>query len=259
MARERTPEEILAILRSEGARRLRRVALRENRSTIWSLTRGATVLNLHSAYRLAPPSVLRAFARIARDAGTPSGARSEDRRTVAEWPGLAPELARVRKRHRRVRAPHRRGPGVGPCCATAAQRVYLRRMYRYLNATRFGGRLPRTIPVRLSSRFSTRLGQMVPGTVDGRRAALEIALHADLMLKGNGRQRLDTLLHEMAHAADWLFDGEVGHGATWRRWARRAGCDDRATCEAPIRRRRRGARPVTRVPPLPPGWRARAA
>ncbi len=259
MARERTADEILDLLRDEGARRLRRVVLRDNRSTIWSLTQGGTVLNLHSAYRLAPPSILRAFARLVREARRRSPAYREARQEVADWPGLAPELNRLQRRHRRVRAPHRRGPGVGPCCATPAQRVYLRRLYRYLNATRFGGRLPRTIPVRLSNRFSTRLGQMVPGVVDGRPAVLEIALNVDLLLKGNGRQRLDTLLHEMAHAADYLFDGAVGHGESWRRWARRVGCDVRATCDAPIRRRRRGARTVFRVPPLPRGWRARAA
>lgn len=259
MPHERTAEQILAVLRAEGARSLRRVVLRENRSTIWSLTQGGAVLNLHSAYRSAPPSILQAFACLVREARGRSPAYREARRTVAEWPGLAAELRRIRRRHGRARVPHRRGPGVGPCCATDAQRVYLRRMYRYLNATRFGGRLPRTVPVRLSNRFSTRLGQMVPGMVDGKRAVLEIALNVDLMLRGNGRQRLDTLLHEMAHAADYLFDGAVGHGESWRRWARRAGCDVRATCDAPIRRRRRGARSVTRVPPLPRGWRARAA
>lgn len=256
---ERTAEQILGILHEEGARGVRRVVLRENRSTIWSLTQRGTVLNLHSAYGSAPRSILCAFARLVRESRGRSETYLEARRQVAEWPGLAPALERIRRRARRVRAPHRRGPGVGPCCATPAQRVYLRRMYRYLNATRFGGRLPVTIPVRLSNRFTTRLGQMVPGVVDGRRAVLEIALNVDLMLRGNGRQRLDTLLHEMAHAADFLFDGKVGHGPSWKRWARRAGCDARALCVAQVRRRHRRTPTVTRVPPLPRGWRRRAA
>jgi hypothetical protein len=252
---ERSPEQILEVLRERGANRLRRVRLQENRSTIWSLTQGGRALNLHVAYRRAPLTVLRAFVVIVRDARGRSDAFHRACRTVAEWPGLVPELRRIRARRRRVRAPVRRGPGVGPCCATPAQRAYLRRLYRYLNETRFAGRLPLGVPLRLSSRMTTRLGQMVPGVVDGRRAVLEIALNVDLLLEGNGRERLDTLLHEMAHAADYLYHGETGHGESWRRWARRAGCDDRALCHARIRRRRRRADPVTRVPTLPLGWR----
>lgn len=233
------------------------MALRQNRSTIWSLTQGGRVLNLHVAYRRAPLTVLRAFVVIAREG--PGRVRSEAWtracRVVSEWPGLAVELRRIRAAARRQRAPTRRGPGVGPCCATPGQRVYLRRLYTYLNQTRFGGRLPASVPLRLSRRMTSRLGQMVPGMVDGRRAVLEIALNVDLLLEGNGRERLDTLLHEMAHAADYLLHGATGHGESWRRWARRAGCDDRACCHTPIRRRRRRADAVTRVPPLPEGWR----
>jgi hypothetical protein len=96
----------------------------------------------------------------------------------------------------------------------------------------------------------SRLGQMVPGEIDGRRRVLEIALNVDLMMTGNGRARLDTLIHEMAHAADWLYDGEVGHGPTWKWWAESAGCESAACASGRIRRRRRGT-DVTRVPRLP--------
>jgi hypothetical protein len=123
---ERTAEQILAVLRSEGARGLRRVVLRENRSTIWSLTRGGTALNLHVAYRRAPLPILRSFATLVRESKRGSPAYLEARKHVAEWPGLGPELTRIRRRETRARTPLRRGPGVGPCCATAAQRVYLR-------------------------------------------------------------------------------------------------------------------------------------
>jgi hypothetical protein len=256
---ERSADQILELLRERGARGLRRVSLRENRSTIWSITQRGRALNLHSAYRRAPLTVLRAFVVIVREARTGSESYRRACRTVAEWSGLDAEIRRIRSRTRRVRAPIRKGPGVGPCCATAAQRAYLRRLYRYLNETRFGGRLPANVPLRLSRRMSTRLGQMVPGVVDGRRAVLEIALNVDLLLEGNGRERLDTLLHEMAHAAAYLFHGETGHGEAWRAWARHAGCDARALCYAPIRRRRRRADLVTRVPALPLGWRERLA
>ncbi|XP_037936379.1 putative uncharacterized protein DDB_G0282133 [Teleopsis dalmanni] len=31
-----------------------------------------------------------------------------------------------------------------------------------------------------------------------------------------------TLIHELCHAATWVFNGEGGHGATWKEWARKA-------------------------------------
>ena len=161
------------------------------------------------------------------------------------WPGLAPAL--------------RAQPVYpGPCCATPDQKRYLPRLYLYLNDSRFDGRLPRTLPVRLSNRFRTRLGQMVPGIVAGRRVVLEIALNVDLMLQGNGRERLDTLVHEMAHAADWLFSGGEGHGPSWRQRARMAGCQT-VTCTAtPIVQRVDRSVRVRRVPPLPLGAREAA-
>ena len=245
----RTAEEILMLLRSAGAPGLLTVALRENRSTLWSLTQRGTVLNLHVAYAQAPASVLLSFAAVIRGAGRRSHEYRAARKRVAAWDGLRDHLARIRRNS----VGFSRRPG--PCCATPLQRVYLQRLYRYLNATRFSGRLPATVPIRLSSRFTSRLGQMVAGSADGSRVVVEIALHADLMLAANDTGRLDTLLHEMAHAANYLFDGEVGHGPRWRRWARSVGCRERATCTAPIQPRhpRRGL--PTRVPVLPTGWR----
>lgn len=241
----RSADEILQFLRSAGAASLRRVALRENRSTLWSLTRRGTVLNLHVAYGEAPPALLRSFVAIAEGASRRTAAYRAARRSVAEWEGLHPHLDRVRRASRsRPRSP-------GPCCATPLQRVYLRRLYRHLNATRFGGLLPATVPIRLSSRFTSRLGQMVAGTVDERRVVVELALGADLMLSANDGARLDTLLHEMAHAANYLFDGEVGHGPRWRAWARKVGCAERARCVGAIETRPRRDIVPARVPALP--------
>lgn len=31
-----------------------------------------------------------------------------------------------------------------------------------------------------------------------------------------------TLIHEMCHAATWVFNGEGGHGHVWKNWARHA-------------------------------------
>jgi hypothetical protein len=241
----RPADEILSFLRARGAFRLRSVVLRSNRRTLWSLTRRGSVLNLHEAYAAAPDALLEIFAELVREAPARSQAYARARRSVSEWPGVHEALRAVR-----WKAPR--------CAATSAQRVYLQRLYRFLNATRFESRLPPAIPVRLSNRFTRRLGQMVSGREDDRRVVREIALDVDLMLPENDALRLDTMLHEMAHAIHFLVEGGLDHGPRWRWWARRVGCEPRACREASVQRpRRRGAR-VTRVPALPPGWRARA-
>ena len=255
----RSDAEILEFLRASGARSLRSVRLKENRSTIWSLTQRGRVLNLHAAFASAPARLLRDFVVIANEALRPSPAYRRAARRVAAWPPVNRELVRLRAQTLRFRSAGRRDLGVGPCCATPAQRVYLRRLYEYLNRTRFSGRLPASVPLRLSNRMKISLGHMVPGLRDGRPVVVEIALNVDLMLPGNGRARLDTLLHEMAHAADYLLDGQTGHGDSWQKWARRAGCTAEACTASPIRRRRRGQATVTRVPPLPLGARFRLA
>ena len=253
-----TEAAFLEALHQRGARRLRRVTFRKNRTTIWSLGSGGTVLNLHEGYRSAPPSILDTFAVVVRQAMRDTAAYREAVRRVGEWPGLGPALRAARAAYRRQRR-HRLPNYPGPCCATGSQRRYLRRLYLYLNDNRFGGRLPRTLPLRLSNRFRSRLGQMVPGIKDGRRMVMEIALNVDLMLQGNGRERLDTLLHEMAHAANWLFSGGDGHGHSWRRWARRAGCQTVTCTTSPILQRVNRSLRVRRVPPLPLAARDLAA
>ena len=253
----RTNTGFLDALQRRGARRIQRVTFRRNRSTIWSLSGDGTVLNLHEGYRHAPPAILDAFVVIAREADRDTYAYREAARRVRSWPGLLPALRAAQAAHRRQRRrPEPRYPG--PCCATPEQKRYLKRLYLYLNDSRFDGRLPKNVPIRLSNRFRTRLGQMVPGMFGDRRIVLEIALNVDLMLQGNGRERLDTLVHEMAHAADWLFDAGEGHGASWRRWAQRAGCQTVTCTAAPIVLRVDRSVRVRRVPPLPLGARAAA-
>ena len=253
----RTEHEILAWLKANGARRLERVRLRDNRSTIWSLTKGGTVLNLHKAFGDAPPALLRQFVVIARSGHRHSSAFAAAAAEVRSWPPLERALrsARLRRAPRKGRVMR----GDGPCCGSPEQRVYLQKLYRYLNVTRFDGLLPSRVYLRFSNRMKSRLGQMVPGVRNGQRAVIEIALNVDLMLSGNGRMRLDTMVHEMAHAADYLFNGNVGHGQSWKDWAEYSGCDAAACTHGRIRRRRRGLKTVDRVPSLPKAAREIAA
>ena len=250
----RTDQVFLALLREHGARRLTRVRFRRNRSTIWSLTQRGTVLNLHVAYRSAPEELVRCLVTVANEAASRSAAFRAAARSVRSWPGIVRALQEARDT---VEVPLRgssaRGsasPRAARCAGTPEQRQFLRRLYRYLNATRFENTLPERVPLRLSDRMSSRLGQMVAERVEGKPRIVEIALNVDLLLEANAAARLDTMLHEMAHVAAFLVHGERGHGRTWRAWAERAGCTPRACARHGIRRRPRGTR-VTDVPPLP--------
>lgn len=257
---QRCPSEILGIMRESGALRLERVVLRSNVSRIWSLSPDGRTLNLHVAFAEAPKRLLRDFATIVRDGGelTPRCQRAMAR--VERWPPLEAQQRRLRDRRRRWSEAADRALGAGPCCGTPAQRLYLRRLYAYLNETRFGGRLPRRMPLRFSNRMTSCLGHMLPGVMDGRRVVVEIALNIDLLISGNGRLRLDTMLHEMAHAADYLRNGNLDHGPSWRRIAMQAGCEPVPCTYRPVRRRRKGTSAVRRVPRLPAGVkRLRAA
>jgi hypothetical protein len=221
------------------------VAFRVNRSTLWSITQAGRVLNLHAAFASDPSAeLLDAFATLAREGGVASRAGRRAARLVGAWPPLAPALADARRK--------RRKRPESACCATSGQSRYLRTLYAYFNATRFAGHLPADLPVRLSDRMRSALGHMMPGPSEGeQRTVMEIALNVELMLEGNGAERIDTLLHEMAHVADYLLSGQRGHGKTWRMWARRAGCRPERLHDRPLPRRRRKKVPVTRVPPLP--------
>ena len=251
-----TPAGFLNELRRRGALDLRRVSFRRNRSTIWSLTQRGETLNVHVAYRLSPPELLDAFAVISSDGGvgTPE-AKTADRR-VHEWPELQRAVEVARTEHEsRIRESVCADGGMTHCCATADQRRYVRSIYYYFNHTRFSRILPADIPVRLSRRMKSALGHMLPGGGEGARYVVEIALNVDLMLEPNGAERIDTLLHEMAHAADYLVHGNRDHGRTWRELATRVGCTPETFYDRPVHRRARRRDAVDRVPPLPSALR----
>ena len=118
------------------------------------------MLNLHEVYRGAPASIIDAFVVIVRGADRDTAAYREAVRHVRQWPGLGPALRSARMAHRRLNRGRRRSMPdyTGPCCATYDQKQYVRRLYLYLNDIRFDGRLPLTLPLRLSNRFHSRLG-----------------------------------------------------------------------------------------------------
>lgn len=254
-----TTNDFLRELHRRGAKRISRVTFRLNRDVVWSLTQRGTVLNVHAAYRAATPALLDAFATVVKEGGIGSARSRRAATEISEWPALASAMNDAVAAHR-ARLPEGADEIPAHNCATPEQQEYLRALYRYFNLTRFDGELPDDVPVRLSSRMQTALGHMLPGETPERgRYVVEIALNVDLMLAGNGPERADTLLHEMAHVADYLLTGHRGHGPSWQAWAKAVGCRPDPLYDRPVVYRRRRSDRVTRVPPLPRAIKALAA
>lgn len=232
-------QDFLKAMRARGAHALERVRFRPNRTRLVSLSSDGRSLNVQSSFRAAPGDVLDAIAAFASARRADRRYREAIRRLRMWWDGQAAEHAIVP------------GTARAPCCGTAEQQAFLRSAYERLNRHAFGGRLPDDVPMRLSARMSRRFGHVYYGHAEDRsRVVEEIALNVDLMIPGNEKHFLDTLLHEMAHAEAWIEHAHRDHGATWRRIAVRVGCQPRACTAVRIRRRRRRAPAVTTVPKI---------
>lgn len=228
-------------MHERGAVAIRRVRFKPNRSRMISLSSDRRSLNIHECFRAASSDILDAVAVFIRAPARSPDYRDAVQRMRAWWDGQV----RIDR--------HGAMNGLRPraCCATREQRGFLARTYARLNTTRFGGLLPDGIAIRLSNRMSRRFGHVYYGVErGGDRLIEEIALNVDLMIEGNERHLLDTLLHEMAHAEAWLLHGHREHGEAWRTVALRVGCEPRACSMVRIRRRRGAHTPVTRVPRL---------
>jgi SprT-like family len=201
-------------------RRLARLGLRggvavqvhENHSVMVSLTRRGT-LRVHRGYAFAPDATLRAILRFV-EPRTPRAARRSAERVLLAFP----VTDYVPPRPRPPRAQR----------LTPADRRLLReleKLHARLNREFFGGELA-VVPLRLSSRMRTRLGEV---TLDDRgRRPVEIAIsrrHARADLWAEVRH---TLLHEMVHQWQAQYGLPVDHGPTFRRKAREVGVAPRA-------------------------------
>jgi hypothetical protein len=236
-----TEAELVGALHSRGASFVEEVRFRPNRARLISLSADRRRLNLHECFRAAPGRVLDAVAAF-----TTAPSRSRAFRTAVE---------QMREWHEGQVAEHGLGEPLASC-GTPRQMAYLAKVYSQLNATHFSSGLPPDLPIRLSDRMSRRFGHVsYARTPRGERRVAELALNIDLLLPGNERALLDTMLHEMAHVEAWLVYGHREHGRIWRAVARRVGCEAKACTHMRLRRRRSGG-PVTNVPvlrlPAPP-------
>jgi transposase len=115
----------------------------------------------------------------------------------------------------------------------------LANLHQRLNRQHFGGALG-DLPIRLSARMRTRLGELAMDLRSGR--PTEIAISRRHILRDPWAEVEHTLLHEMVHQWQAETGLVVDHGAHFRRKAREVGVDPQA-------RRRVDRRAGETVPP----------
>lgn len=194
-------------LEALGLRDLTQVHTHINRSVMLHLTR-ARVLRIHRGYAFAPDRVLRAIVRFLN----PKAPRALRRLAEREFLAFPVDEYAPSRPHadRRERA----RPG------DMALLHRLETLQRRLNAQHFGGTLGE-IPIRLSGRMRTRLGELAVDLRSGR--PLEIGLSRRHLARHPWTEVEHTMLHEMVH--QWQAENglPVDHGPTFRRKAREVG------------------------------------
>ena len=166
------------------------------------------VLRLHFGYAHAPDRVLRAIVRFLNPR-VPRVLRRLAEREFLAFPAHehAPSRPRTERRERAR-------PG------DVALLHRLETLHRQLNAQHFGGSLGE-IPIRLSSRMRTRLGELAVDIRSGR--PLDIAISRRHIARHSWAEVEHTLLHEMVHQWQAGTGLRIDHGWTFRKKAREVG------------------------------------
>jgi hypothetical protein len=189
-----------------------RVLTHANQTVMLSLNK--RVLRVHRGYSFAPDRVLQAIVRFLN----PRVPRALRRRAEQEFLAFpvqdhAPSLPRAEGRAH-----------VRPGDLALLHR--LESVHRQLNTRHFGGRLAE-IPIRLSGRMRTRLGELAVDIRSGR--PLGIAISRRHIAKHGWSEVVHTLLHEMVHQWQAETGLRIDHGRTFRQKAREVGVMPAAT------------------------------
>jgi hypothetical protein len=196
------PERLAAL----GLREIERVVTHTNRTVMLSLNR--RVLRIHRGYAHAPDRVLKAIVRFL-SRRVPRVLRREAEREFLAFP----VETHAPSRPRREQAEQAR-PG---------DLVLLHRLnslHQQLNAQHFGGSLGQ-IPIRLSSRMRTRLGELAADLRTGR--PTQITISRRHLTRHSWAEVEHTLLHEMVHQWQAETGLPIDHRRTFRQKAREVG------------------------------------
>jgi hypothetical protein len=187
-------------LRLLGLRDIDRVVTHRNRTVMVSIT-ARRVLRLHQGYVSSPDEVLAAIVRFL-DPRLPRAARRAAEREFLAFPveEYAPPPPRPIRRDR-----------ARPGDLLLIHR--LEQLHQHFNQEHFAGVLG-PVPIRLSGRMRTRLGELSVDARTGR--PIEIALSRRHIQRHPWDEVAHTLLHEMVH--QWQAESglPVNHGYTFR-------------------------------------------
>ena len=196
------PERLYAL----GLTGVDRILTHTNRTVMLSLNR--RVLRIHKGYGFAPDGVLRAVVRFLSP-HVPRRLRQEAEREFLRFPVWAYSRSTERSTRR-----DRSRPGDG----TLLER--LEAMHRDLNIRHFGGSLS-AIPIRLSGRMRTRLGELSVDHNDN--SNKEIGISRRHITRHSWSEVEHTMLHEMVHQWQAENGHTVDHGPVFRAKAREVG------------------------------------
>jgi hypothetical protein len=198
-------------LRLLGLRDVDRILTHTNRTVMVSLS-ASRVLRLHRGYASAPDRVLRAIVRFL----DPRLPRAVRRGAEREFLGFPVEEYAPPSPAARLERPR-------PGDLVLLQR--LAALHQRLNDQHFGGTLG-ALPIRLSGRMRTRLGELSVDLRSGRPA--EIAISRRHIVRHAWPEVEHTLLHEMVHQWQAEMGLAVDHGPAFRRKAREVGVEPQA-------------------------------
>ena len=200
-------EDLPARLHLLGLHGVSRVVLHTNRSVMVSVGK-RRVLRIHAGYAYAPDSVLHAIIRFL-DPRLPRAIRRAAEQELLAFPveEYAPSgPARLRQERPR--------PG---------DLLLLHRLsqaFDRFNREHFAGKLS-TVPIRLSSRMRSRLGELSVDVRSGQ--PIEIAISRRHIARHRWSEVEQTLLHEMVHQWQAETGLPVDHGPLFREKARQVG------------------------------------
>jgi len=185
-----------------------RIRVNDNRTVMVSVSNGG-VVSIHRGYALAPDRVLKAVVRFLKPRLSREARRAAER-----------EILAFRAADWALGEPRRRRSGDRPRPGDAEKTERLTRLFADYNARHFGGLLP-GLPMRISGRMRTRLGQLCLHHATG--VPHEITLSRVHIDRHGWKEAAHTLLHEMVHLWQHVNGHPVDHGALFRRKAIQVG------------------------------------
>jgi hypothetical protein len=201
----RAADEALLVRRLRGLGVRRPIVVHENRTVMVSIGRSGQ-LRIHRGYAYSSDLILKAIIRFVN--ANNRAVRAVAEREVMSFSADA-YLPPKRRRRRRIDNPRDR-----------ELLAELKALHAQLNAELFGGELS-TVPLRVSDRMRTRLGEV---TVDPRSSQLVEITISRRHWERDGRGEVEkTLLHEMIHQWQAESGRKVDHGASFRSKAREVG------------------------------------